>query len=182
MTLVDTEPQARRMFEEFHAKPSKRRVSYGFSWPSTVQEVGRAVSQLYRSNKWKMNPRDFEDYKHIAEAPQYCYAVPGFLRDSTGKKPLQVYGEKVGVPADMPKHFTILAPLIGIQIRLYDKGGKLPKGDNGLYEIAVPHGLLGGARFPDNEEAFLLVYTRQGGVHMLITGKELDVEKDGIVG
>ena len=181
-TLVDTEPQARRMFEEFHAKASKRRVNYNFSWPGTVQEAGRAVAQLYRSNKWKMNAKDFEDYKHVAEAPQYCYVIPGFLRDASGKKPLKIHGEKVGLPKEMPKHFTILAPLIGIQIRLLDEQGKLPRGDKGLYEIAVPHGMLGGARFPDNDEAFLLVFTKQGGVHMIITGTELDVERDGIVG
>jgi hypothetical protein len=42
--------------------------------------------------------------------------------------------------------------------------------------------MLGGARFPDNDEAFLFVYTKKGGVHMIITGKELEIEKDGITG
>lgn len=180
--LVDAEPQARQMFEVFHARASKRRVSYGFSWPTKLQEAGRAVAQLYRSNKWKMNPKDFEDYKHIAEAPQYCYVTPGFLRDSSGKKEIPLYGDVFSLPDEMPKHFTILAPLIGVQLRLYDESGKLPRGDSGLYEVAVPHGMLGGARFPDTEDALLLVYTKRGGIHMIITGTELDVEKDGIVG
>lgn len=181
-SLVDTEPSAREMFEAFHAKDPKRREKYDFSWPKRVQLVGRAQAQLYRSNKWKANPREFEDYKHIAEAPQYCYVTPGFLREPNGNKPLKVYGDFFEMEEEMPRHFTILAPLIGIQIRLYDQNGRLPRGDKGLYEVTVPHGMLGGARYPDSEEAFLLVYTRQGGIHMIITGTELDVERDGITG
>lgn len=180
--VVNTEHEAIEMFETFHAKASKRKIKYNFNWPSKFQEAGRAVAQLYRSNKWKMDPKEFEDYKHIAEAPQFCYIVPGFLRDASGKKPLPVYGDIVDLDDDMPEHFTILAPLIGVQVRLYDENGKLPRGDAGLYEVALPHGMLGGARFPDSDEAFLLVYTKEGGVHMIITGNELDVEKDGITG
>lgn len=182
MKVAESEEVAVRMYEDFHAKPSKRRVKFNFNWPTRVQEIGRAKAQLYRSNKWKMNPREFEDYKHIAEASQYCYAVPGFLRDASGKEDLPVYGSMIQLEDQMPEHFTILAPLIGIQLHLYDKNGRLPRGDRGLYEVSVARGMLGGARFPGSEEAFLLVYTKQGGVHMLITGTELDVEKDGIVG
>lgn len=181
--LVDTRQDAEEMFETFHARGSKRRVKYNFSWPSKVQEVGRAIAQLYRSNKWKTNPKDFEDYKHIAEAPQFCYLVdPKFIRDDGGRTPIKVYGPMVELEEEMPSHFTILAPLIGVQLRLYDSQGKLPRGDAGLYEVVVPHGMLGGARFPGSDEAFLFVYTRRGGIHMLITGTELDVEKDGITG
>lgn len=180
--LVDTEPEARRMYETFHSRESRRRVKFNFTWPNKMQEAGRVMSELYRSNKWKMDLRDFEDYKHVVEAPQYCYMSPGFLRDASGKKAIPLYGEMVDLEDEMPKHFTILAPLIGIQVRLYDEDGRLPRGDNNLFEIAVPHGMLGGARFPGSEEAFLFVYTKRGGVHMLITGDKLDVEKDGIVG
>lgn len=180
--LVDTEPEARQMFEEFHARDSRRRVKFNFNWPKSMQEAGRVVSELYRSNKWKRNLRDFEDYKHIAEAPQFCYMTPGFLRDPSGKKAIPLYGDKVDLEDEMPKHFTILAPLIGIQVRLYNEQGRLPRGDKNLFEIAVPQGMLGGARFPYSEEAFLFVYTKRGGIHMLITGDQLDVEKDGIVG
>lgn len=182
MKLVDTRDKAKDIFETFHAKESRRQVSFPFNWPRQMQEVGRAIAQLYRSNKWKMNPRDFEDYKHIAEAPQRLYVVPGFLQDAEDGGPLKVYGPKITLPEEMPKHFSILATLIGVQARLYEPNGKLPRGDNGLYEIAVKHGMLGAARFPDNDEPFLFVYTKQGGVHMLITGTELDIEKDGIVG
>lgn len=180
--LVDTHESAKDMFETFHAKGSRRQVKFGFNWPRQMQEVGRAVAQLYRSNKWKMNPREFEDYKHIAEAPQRLYVVPGFLQDAEQGGPLKVYGPKVSLDGEMPKHFSILATLIGVQARLYDQGGKLPRGESGLFEIVVKHGMLGGARFPDNDEPFLFVYTKQGGVHMMITGTQLDIEKDGIVG
>lgn len=180
--LVDTRDKAKDMFETFHAKDVRRQVSFPFNWPTKMQEVGRAIAQLYRSNKWQSNPRVHEDYKHIAEAPQRLYVVPGFLQDAEEGGPLKVYGPQITLPEEMPKHFSILATLIGVQARLYESNGKLPRGEKGLFEIAVKHGMLGGARFPDNDEPFLFVYTKQGGVHMMITGTELDIEKDGIVG
>lgn len=182
MKTVPTEASARKMFEDFHDRPSRRRVPFNFSWPKAYQEVGRAEAQMYRSNKWKKNPREFEDYKHIAEGPQHCYVVSGFLRDYETNKPLKVYGPKIFLDEKMPEHVTILAPLIGVQLQLYDASGKLPRGEERLYEIVVGNGMLAGARFPETDEAFLVVYTKEGGVHMLITGEELDVERDGIVG
>ena len=179
---ADTELQARRMYEEFHAKVPKRRQHYDFGWPKKMQEVGRAQAQMYRSNKWQMDPNVTEDYKHIAEAPQKCFVVPGFLRTFRENSPLEVYGPVYDVVEPMPKHITVLAPLIGIQVRLYNKDLKLPRGNSGLFEIEVPHGMLGSANDPKSGEPFLVVYTRRGGVHMIITGKELDVERDGIVG
>lgn len=179
--VVDTEEEAKEIFEKFHDKPSKRKVKFDFSWPSVVQEIGEAKAQMYRSNKWKMNPKDTEDYKHIAESYQRCYVIPGFLKDySTGRK-IPVYGPELEVQGPMPKHFTILAPLIGIQVRLYGKSGKPSKSDE-LYEVVVPNGILAGARHPDTDEVFLFVYTKAHGIGMLITGEKLDIEKDGIVG
>ena len=146
-----------------------------------LQEVGLAKAQMYRSNKWKSNSRDTEDYKHIAEAAQSCFVVPGFLRHRQGNKPLQVYGDEYEFDGEMPPYISILAPLIGIQVHLFDEQGKLKKDEN-LYEITVPHGMLAGANFSDTGEPFLAVYTRAEGIHMIITGSQLDVEKDGIVG
>jgi hypothetical protein len=182
MKTVNTEPQARRMFETFHDKASRRRVSFDFGWPTTFQEIGQAKAQIYRSNKWKKNPREYEDYKHIAESSQTCYAVPGFLRDFETNEPLDVQGELVDLDEQMPEHITILAPLLGIQVKFYDERGKLPQGDRNMYEIMVPNGMLGGANFPETDQPFLVVYTKQGGVHMIIVGEKLDIEKDGIVG
>jgi hypothetical protein len=70
--LQDTESKARRMFEDFNARGSKRRYEMGFGWPTQMQEVGQAKAQMYRSNKWKSDPKDYEDYKHIAESYQLC--------------------------------------------------------------------------------------------------------------
>jgi len=138
---------------------------------------------MYRSNKWKSNPKDYADYTHIAEGPQTCFIVPGFLQDYRTGESLDVYGDEVEFEGPMPEYVSILAPLIGIQVQLYGKNGKVPKDPNAnLYEITVKHGMLAGARFPDNDQAFLVVYTRAEGVCMLIVGDELDVERDGIVG
>lgn len=181
IAIVDTDQDAQEIFEKFHDKPSKKHVKMNFSWPTELQEIGEAKAQMYRSNKWKTNPKDTEDYKHIAESYQRCYVVPGFLRDySTGKK-MSVHGPFLDVQGPMPKHFTILAPLIGIQVRLYGKSGK-PSGSDDLYEVVVQNGMLGGAKHPDTGEVFLFVYTKDHGIGMLITGDELGIEKDGIVG
>lgn len=180
--VIDTKKDAQAMYQRFYDKPSKREVKFDFSWPTKVQEIGEAKAQMYRSNKWKMNPQEFEDYKHIAESFQLCYVTPGFLRDySTGNK-LPVHGPNLEVQGPMPKHFTILAPLIGIQVRLYDKNEELPSGDSNLYEVVVPRGMLAGAKHPKTGDNFLFVYTKTHGIGMLITGDELAVEKDGIVG
>ena len=181
MAAGDQERTARKMFEDFHDKPSRRRVKFNFGWPKVFQEVGTAEAQMYRSNKWQKNARDFEDYKHIAEGPQSCFVVPGFLRDMRSNEPLKVNGDEVEFEGPMPEFITILAPLIGVQVHLYDSRGRLVEDEN-LYEVVVPHGMLAGARFPESDEAFLVVYTKREGVCMIITGDELDVEKDGIVG
>ena len=180
--IVGNEKSALEMYERFHDKPSKRRVKFNFDWPTHVQEIGEAKAQMYRSNKWKTNPRDFEDYKHIAESFQLCYVTPGFLRDYSTGKALPVYGPKLEVQGPMPQHFTMLAPLIGIQVRLYGSNGKLSKGDSNLYEVVVPRGMLAGAQHPKTGDNFLFVYTKSHGIGMIITGDELAVEKDGIVG
>lgn len=177
-----SENTAIEMFETFHDRPFKKRVKFNFGWPSRFEEIGSAHAQMYRSNKWKKKSTDFEDYKHIAEGPQRCFAIPGFLREAKSNKAIKTYGEEFEFPEPMPTHITILGKLIGVQVRLFDESGKLPRGDKNLFEVTVPFGMLAGARFPDNDEAFLVVYTQNEGVCMLIVGKELDIEKDGIVG
>lgn len=182
MKVRDTEEQAVSMFRTFYDRNPTKRISMNFSWPKEMQEVGQARAQMYRSNKWKKDLEEYEDYKHIAEGYQVCYVVPGFLRKfGDPKKKVKVHGDLVDLPEEMPKYFTVLAPLIGMQIHMYDKDGSIVPGEN-LYEVTIDQAFLGGARFPDNDEAFLFVYTEKGGVHMIITGEILEVEKDGIVG
>lgn len=177
-----SETHAIEMFETFHDRPFRRRVKFNFGWPKVFEEIGSAQAQMYRSNKWKKNAREFEDYKHIAEGPQRCFAIPGFLRDARTNKGIKTYGEEYEFPEPMPTHITILGKLIGVQVRLFDEKGKLPRGEENLFEVTIPYGMLAGARFPDNEEPFLAIYTQNEGVCMLIVGDELDIEKDGIVG
>lgn len=181
-----TEAEAVRLFETFTARGHKRKSEMPFGWPEKVQRVGHAVAELYRSNKWKSDLSNYEDYKHIAESPHVCYVVPGFLRQkespSTGLKvhgPIVNVSEVIGSPA--PQHFAVLAPLLGIQLRLHDAHGEFLPEDKGLYEITVAHAHLGAARPIKGRGAFLFVYTK-AGVHMIIAGKQLDVLADGITG
>ena len=180
--LVDTSERAEQIFEVFHARPHRRRVQMSFSWPAKMQEVGQGKAVMYRSNKWKRNLRDYEDYKHRAEAWQTLYVAPGFLRDWwTPSKKVPVYGPMGKFEPPMPQHFTILAPLLGVQIKLFDETGKLPRGAQRLYEVTIPHGMLGAAEHPETEETILFVYNKSG-IHMMFTGPELAIEKDGVAG
>jgi len=148
--------------------------------------VGVAVAELYRSNKWKSDLADYEDYKHIAESPHICYVVPGFLRQKDSPSTsLKTHGATVSVSriigSPAPQHFAVLAPLLGIQLHLQDAQGNLLPEEKGLYEITVAHAHLGAARPVRGRGAFLFVYTK-AGIHMIIAGKQLDVLADGITG
>ena len=85
----------------------------------------------------------------------------------------------------MPDSFAVLADILGVQVQLYERGGadgyQLPKSDDGLYQVDISRAKLGASRFPDTGDAFLIVYS-SAGVDLLIVGKQLDIEKDGIVG
>lgn len=180
--VVDTEELAANTYQTFMDRKHRRKQTMKFGWPEKMQEVGIGKAVMYRSNKWKLDAREWEDYKHVAEATQTLYVTPGFLREwGDPRKKMPVDGPIVSFEEPMPKHFAILAPLIGIQARLYEKRGKTRRlGDP--YEIVIARAMLGGAHHPETNEPFLFVYTRSGGVHMLLTGPELDIEKDGIVG
>lgn len=181
--VVDTTESAEAKYRTFMARDHKRHVPMKFSWPKRMQEVGVGTAVMYRSNKWKQNPKEWEDYKHVAEAEQAVYVTPGFLRDwHNPRKKLDVHGPMVTLQEPMPKHFAVLAPLLGVQLRLSGPDGKPVQGDEGLYEVSIKHGMLGAAVHPKTNEPFIFVYTTTGGIHMLMTGKELDIEKDGIVG
>jgi hypothetical protein len=185
--VVDTGPEAERMFRTFYDRPHKKHEPVRFGWPSSMQEAGEGKAVMYTSNKWKKRLDEYEDYKHVAEGSQNVYVRPGFLREwSRPSKRLSINGPTVHFKEPMPKHFAVLAPLLGVQLRLYERAGngdlELPRGDKSLYEVTVAHGMLGGAHHPETGEPFLFVYTAGGGVHMLLTGTELDVKKDGIVG
>jgi hypothetical protein len=186
LTLIDTRDQAEQMFRTFHARQPRRQVPMRWSWPRRMQEIGAGTAEMYRSNKWKRNPRRFEDYKHLAEGPRATYVTAGFLREwGQPQRRVAVQGDWVNFTAPMPRHFTILAPLLGVQLRLYARqaGGELylPSDDN-LWEVRVSRGMLGAAEHPETGETFLFVYTQSGGVHMLMAGQQLQIGADGIEG
>lgn len=191
--VIDTSEQAEKTFRTFMARDHKRHVPMSFSWPKTMQEIGVGKAVMYRSNKWKSNPKEFEDYKHVAESEQAVYVTPGFLREwSNPRQKIEVFGPMVTLREPMPSHFAVLAPLLGVQLRLSGPKGRskflanqglvFPSDESELFEVVVKHGMLGAAVHPETKEKFIFVYTTAGGVHMLLTGRELDIEKDGIVG
>lgn len=179
LEIADTEKQARRMREVFVARPAKQSHTFTWGWPPTMRHVGKCLAVMYTSDKWK-DVGDFEDYKHIAEAPQSLLLVEGF-GFKNGKASVGLYGDAVELIEPMPSHIATLAPLLGLQAQLFDKGKKLGKGTDRLLELDIARATLGGAHHPTTEEPFLCIY-QAGGLIAIITGKELDVEKDGIVG
>lgn len=135
---------------------------------------------MYSSDKWR-KPKSFVDYKHVSEGPQSLYTIPGFIHDEHG--PMRVPGETIRLGGELPDSIALLAPILGIQARLHQRRGSsyyLPNGDAGLYELFIPRAKLGAI---DGEGyTVLVVYTESEGILCVISGDELAVEKDGIVG
>ena len=186
MRVTENRDTAVKLFETFTARGMKKEQAMPFTWPTRVRRVGTAVAELYRSNKWKSDLKDFEDYKHIAESHHNCFVVPGFLREKgNSSRGLPVHGPTVNVSeliqSPAPQYFAVLAPLLGIQLHLDGPDGSPMDEEDGLYEVSVAHAHLGATRTVRGGHAFLFVYT-QAGVHMIITGDELDVTADGITG
>lgn len=174
--VIDTKDSATKMRENFTRERARREQKMPFGWPPQMQEIGSGKAIMYRSNKWQPSPTEFEDYKHVAEADQRVYVVPGFLRDyNDPRERWRVEGPMVEFREPMPKHFTKLAPLLGVQLHL--DGYK----DEGYVEVKVARAWVGAAKHPVTKETMVFVFTNEG-VHILFTGPELDVERDGIVG
>lgn len=186
LRVVDTENDAVKTFETFHDRAPAQEFELPFGWPTKMQEIGVGGAEMYRSNKWKKDRRDHEDYKHVAEGTRTVYAEPGFLREwGSPSSRIEVVGPIVRFEEPMPRHFTRLGPLLGVQVRLYEEDAKgklfVPKGDKGRYEVSVARAWLGSAKHPATNETFLFVYT-ENGVHVILTGGSLSIEKDGITG
>ena len=162
---------ARRHRETFVDRKATRAIRVPWHWPKKMELVGMCDAVMYTSDKWK-TIGTYEDYKHVAEAEQYVLSVPGFIRDyHNPKKKLELPTEEFTLPKKMPEAFAELADIFGVQICSLD--------DEHL-QIDIARAKLGGA---SNAElgTFLFVYTSDG-VHMIITGDELRIEKDGITG
>lgn len=183
MRVVPTEYQAAETLRTFHDREPRRHTDLHFSWPKTMHEVGIGRAELYRSNKWKANPRDFEEYKHVVEGDRTLLVTPGFIRDYwTPTRKIPTVGPTVELLGPFPGHITVLGPLLGLQMQLYDEVDEQgePHGRR-PFEMRIAHATLAAGKHPETREVFLCVYDRHG-VHVLLTGSTLSIEKDGIAG
>ncbi len=198
--IVDAEDAARQMRSVFADRNVEKRQSMQFSWPDEMQHVGQSIAVAYASDKWK-NPGDYELYKHLHDGLTHNRALcsTGFLHhyEQQGKR-FETIGPVVsfaGVP--MPQHFAVLGLLEEVDLRMHvggtDDDPKVGRGDNGIVKVIVAHAMLGAGVIrwsvdgAEEDEPFVFVYSEssgrdRGGVHMIIVGDELDIEKDGIVG
>lgn len=194
--VVDTRGAAEELRRTFHATDPRRSEQMHFNWPSELQVVGRCLSVTYSSDKWQKD-KTWEDYKHVAEAPQFLLTRRGFLIDFETDRPIKTVGPMAELPTPMPQHFAKLAKFLGMQTQLYasmrGSSPQLGRGGEHLLEFRVAHAHLGGAVVPDDAECprgiglepgvpFLFVYTLEDGVCCIVTGTQLDIEKDGITG
>jgi hypothetical protein len=196
--VVDAYDKSAKMRKAFQDRDVRQREKMSFSWPSTMQLIGKCESVIYTSNKWQTDG-SFNDYKHIAEGPQKLMVAKGGIGDWTTDETIDVVGPWLHLPSVMPREFAKLAKFQGIQFRLYDSfsrgKGRLSRSPDDLMELRVDRGFLGGAFVPDEDDMeypvganlepgspFLFVYTLSDGVHCIITGSQLAVERDGIVG
>jgi len=173
--------RAQEIRETFTDRPASKVQLMRWKWPASIQEVGQCIAVMYSSDKWH-KPGEVEDYKHVAEDEQLLFVKPGFLVDEDGSE-LGLVGPMTDLNGEMPQSIAVLAPIIGIQMRLYagkGKGHYLPNNGN-LYQVNIPKATLGAAVHPDTGEKFLLIYSPTE-VLCLITGSSLDVLHDGIVG
>jgi hypothetical protein len=179
----DGSAEAKKLRENFYAKPVSRTKHFSWHWPTELVEVGECLGTLYRSDKWKKKG-NFEDYKHKSEAEQRLYVVPSKMAEIRSLA-LPVVGPTEPVKREiLPDAVAELALFMGFQVRLYQKEGSryfLPDGDDGLYEFTINHAYLGAFKCKDGTTG-LTVYRPKEGPYLFVFGVELDVEKDGIVG
>lgn len=181
--LFDNFDEARSIRETFVDRDAKRVKRFSWTWPSTFEEIGTGLSVAYTSDKWQ-EIGEYDDYKHIAEAPQAVLCRPGCLVDyHHRKKKVPVCAVPFRLPSPMPEYIAELAPLLNFQVALYECDGKQPvlPARPRIMQVEFRYGMLGGAKLKTGEP-FLVVYTKAGGPEALIFGRELDVEQDGIVG
>lgn len=177
----------------FTANDKMRKREFSFEWPSALQNVGDSLAVAYSSDKWQ-DDGEMILYKHLAESRNRAYCVPGFLRDyENPREPWPTIGPMYSFKdMPMPKHFAILALFEEIDLHLHTHGNddhpKLGKGDEGIVKVVVANAFVGASKFRWSEvsdkedEPFLFVYTKDDGILILVTGDELDVRSEGIVG
>lgn len=191
--IYEANEVATEYVEKFHARPVREKREYEFSWPSRLQFVGESLAVAYASDKWK-DKGDYELYKHLAESPNRAYVQPGLLRDWDSESPLKTIGPMVSfAKCPLPAQFALLGFFEEANFRLHVGGtNKAPKfgkhEDDGCVAVSIGNAMLGASKIrwsqtSDREDQpFLFVFTKSEGPLILITGEELDVEPDGIVG
>lgn len=199
--VFDAEDIARGISETFKDRPVENRETLKFGWPDKLQMVGQNLGVAYDSNKWKPRDaagrRESELYKHIAESPNRVYADPNLIQlEGNDGRLARTIGPKISLKQlskskgfAMPEHFAVLGLFMECNCILHtdgtDDGPLLPeRGDEGCFTLTVQHGMLGASKFMSGGtmRPFIFVYHPTGGVYFIITGDELDIEKDGIVG
>jgi len=190
---------ARKMRETFQDDRSDVSYRINANWPTTFYELGQGRSVAYTSNKWK-DEDDFEDYKHVAESPNQTWVTESFLRHARARnRGLRPNGGEYPMSQPMvefPPTVAELAPFIFLEARPIESWS-----DSGTrrrivlardaVQIGIPGCVVYGcyARPPSGSWSrlsslipFLAVIHKRDGVMAIITGHELDVKKDGIVG
>ena len=70
---------ARDLREKFVDRPVEIERAVPWQWPRRLREIGTCQAVMYTSDKWKKRG-SFEDYKHVAEGPQWILARPWLSR------------------------------------------------------------------------------------------------------
>lgn len=199
VVTFDAKPVARIITEVFKDRPVETEETLDFDWPDVVQEVGEPLGVAYDSDKWKPRNgdgrRESEVYKHIRESRNRIYVEPGLLQPDTGfdfepigprlsLKEASRHGEII-----MPDSFAVLGRFVECNVVLHTSGTdeaprRATSGDKGVVTFSVKHGMLGASKMRRDGrlQPFLFVYRPDFGVYFIITGDELDIERDGIVG
>lgn len=174
---------ARNIRRTFMDREPEHEKQVPWEWPQKMQHIGQCEAVMYSSDKWKPKGQR-EEYKHVAEGKQELLVAPGFVRqyDRPGEE-LAVVGPFVELADPMPSHFAVLANVLGVQAQLFvgDDEALDLGGEDSLYQIDIAGATLGAAKHPNTGETFLVIYT-PSGVHCIVTGDVLAIEKDGIVG
>jgi len=200
--LVDTYSEARRIREDFYGKAIEGQTELSVRWPRFIKYVGVTNAEQYLSDKKLANWKK-ELFKHLAEDEQYLFINPAIttllndrgervdLREAAGKlrapeangAPTAFYAASYEIGGPMAKHIAVLAD---------DKGVQWVTSDGQFWEMRIPDCTLAAApivrangytpNLQRNPKAkcFLFSYSTEG-VHYIITGKKLNVTKDGIV-
>lgn len=184
--------RTKKMRETFQDAPSKNAYRINGGFPRSVVEIGKGKSLAYTSNKWKAVD-DFEDFKHIAEGPQRVF-IPAreagqrlLSRTRSGDQ-----FPEMDISYTMPPVLAELAPCLFVEVQPFDQlsGRHKTFSDRALrleYNQAILYGgyaLRPGGDWDNKRDTkpFLCVMSKRDGFLTLITGKKLDVTKDGVVG